>query len=185
MKTGLLFRQIIFAVPIYKYDSQLSCLVSIPMPLNVINVFLIPIFLIVKNPKKRKSINRAILMITYLPFGLFSTIVFAALNLCLLPFAFVKSLLHKILIVFRVQKPQCLVELIQFTFFGLPMMTCGQIVEIKQFVVHLLNWEQKQRSVSSTIHIITAPVFSDFITFLRQQSLTLETINAGLLVKQV
>ena len=56
MKTGLLFRQIIFAVPIYKYDSQLSCLVSIPMPLNVINVLLIPIFLVVKDPKKKKSI---------------------------------------------------------------------------------------------------------------------------------
>ena len=112
MKTGLLFRQIIFAVPIYKSDSQLSCLVSIPMPLNVINVLLIPIFLIVKDPKKRKSINRAVLMITYLPVGLFSTIAFAALNVLLLPFAFLKSLLHKILIVFRVQKPQSLVELI-------------------------------------------------------------------------
>jgi hypothetical protein len=76
-------------------------LISIPLPLNVLNVLLVPVFLAVKDPQKRKRINRAVLMLTFAPIALISTFIFATLNAVLLPFAFAKALLHKVLIVVR------------------------------------------------------------------------------------
>jgi len=141
MKRGLLFKQIIQAVPCYKYENQYSCLISIPMPLNVVTIFILPVMVLVKDPSARKRINRVILMITYTPIALLSIAVFFTVNVILLPMAFVKALLHKLLIVFRSKKKEHLAELINFTFIGLPVMLSGQAVELKEFVVHLYNWD--------------------------------------------
>lgn len=167
MKRGLLFKQIIQAVPCYKYENQYSCLISIPLPLNVLTVFLVPVMVLVKDSVMRKRINKIILMITYTPVALLSILAFTVLNIVLLPLAYAKAMLHKLLIVFRLKKKQHIAELIYFAFIGLPVMISGQAVELKNFVVHLYNWDQKESSVTSTITIIPPQVFSDFLSLLR------------------
>jgi hypothetical protein len=43
----------------------------------------------------------------------------------LLPLAYAKAILHKILIVFRLKKKQHIIELINFSVVGLPLMISG------------------------------------------------------------
>lgn len=43
---GLIFKKIIEAIPKYKYDSTYGCLISLPPPLNVLNIFVMPFFLL-------------------------------------------------------------------------------------------------------------------------------------------
>jgi hypothetical protein len=135
--------------------------------LNVLTVFLVPVMVLVKDSVMRKRINKIILMITYTPVALLSILAFTVLNIVLLPLAYAKAMLHKLLIVFRLKKKQHIAELIYFAFIGLPVMISGQAVELKNFVVHLYNWDQKESSVTSTITIIPPQVFSDFLSLLR------------------
>ena len=95
------------------------------MPLNLLTAFLVPVMWWVKDHSVRKKINKAVLMITYTPVALLSIVAFAAVNIILLPLAFAKALLHKLLIVIRQKKKQLAAELVYFSLIGLPVMISG------------------------------------------------------------
>ena len=138
------------------------------MPLNLLTAFLVPVLYWVKDHSVRKKINKVVLMITYTPIALLSIVAFAAVNFILLPMAYAKAYLHKMLIVIRQKKKQHIAELMFFSFIGLPVMIGGQAVELKDFIVHLYHWNQKESFVASKITIIPPQVFIDFLSQLRQ-----------------
>jgi len=76
------------------------------MPFNMVNIFLLPIFMLVKTHETLKRMNRAVLKVTFTPVALFSVTAFVVVNIILLPIAFSKALLHKMLIFARTRKPR-------------------------------------------------------------------------------
>lgn len=69
-------------------------------PFNVLMFLMTPIFLLVKNPRKLRKINHALTLITYMPIAFIFTIIFAVINIVLLPFAYVFAIAHKIKLCF-------------------------------------------------------------------------------------
>ena len=46
LKRGLLYKSIVYAIPNYKYDSTYGCLIALPPPFNVLNLIILPWFLV-------------------------------------------------------------------------------------------------------------------------------------------
>lgn len=153
-KRGLLFKQIIQAVPSYKYEKQYSSIISMPVPFNVLAIFIVPVMYLVKDNDIRKKLNMFFLKVIYTPVAVLSILAFVSINILLLPIAYIKALTHKMLIVFRQKKKQDFIEFIYFIFFGFPIMIVGNVVELKTFVVHLYSPNQTETTITSTTTII-------------------------------
>lgn len=73
------------------------------------------------------------MMTTYFPITLITTIAFILINLILLPLAYLKSLLHKVLIVFKLKQKEKLIDLGRFFAYGFFVLAVGQIYEAVYF----------------------------------------------------
>ena len=100
-KIGLLHKQIIFTMPVDKFDKSYRCLISAPPPLNCLVLPFVPFFLMSKNVFLRRWVNRQVLRVLHLPVAFVAVITFFVGNLICLPLAFFKALIHKLLILKR------------------------------------------------------------------------------------
>ena len=73
------------------------------------------------------------MMVTYFPIALITTIFFVLVNSLLLPVAYLKSLLHKLLIAFKLKEKEALIDLLKFLVYGYFILAVGQIYEAKYF----------------------------------------------------
>jgi len=87
--------------PVTQADKEYSALVSIPVPLNVTLIVFAPILLTSKDPER---VNKWILYFAYFPTLLFTTSLFLAYNIVLLPLAYVKLFFHKLVMIFVYSK---------------------------------------------------------------------------------
>lgn len=88
-------------MPVYKYNKSYSCIISAPPPLNGLLLLILPYFLLSKNETQIIKVNMLCMKILYIPVALICLIIFATLNLLILPLAFIKSLVHKLFIYYR------------------------------------------------------------------------------------
>jgi hypothetical protein len=65
-------------------------------PFNVLMFLMTPLFVLVKNPRRLKKINHALTLITYMPIAFILVIIFAVVNIALMPIAYVFAIAHKI-----------------------------------------------------------------------------------------
>lgn len=73
-------------------------------PFNIIAIPLIPYLLYIKDDQMLIHINAIILRVMYTPVAILSVIVFFVLSCCLVPFAYLKALFHKIILCKRFKK---------------------------------------------------------------------------------
>jgi hypothetical protein len=73
------------------------------------------------------------MMATYLPIAIFTTLIFILINALLLPLAYLKALLHKVLIAFKIKSKETLVDLYRFFAYGFFIIAVGQVYEAKYF----------------------------------------------------
>ena len=94
---GLYYDGIISRIPIYEDDSRYGGLIIGSPPFNIFAIFLIPIFCCYRKDKKRlQAINEKFTKMIYAPIALFVVLIFAALTLMMVPFAYLAALYHKI-----------------------------------------------------------------------------------------
>jgi hypothetical protein len=67
--------------------------------------------------------------------------IFAVINLLLGPIAFLKALLHKFLILKRVQSRKAFTDLTYFWLFGPYLLAMGQAFDLVHFTIHMYTWQ--------------------------------------------
>ena len=90
--------------------------------------------------------NKVIYVVTYTPLLIVISAFFLAFNLIMMPFAFFKTLLHKILIVSRGELPfyKCLVYFVA----GLPLLVLAQFTDLWAFIKSSLTTRKRYQSDS-------------------------------------
>ena len=112
-------------MPVYKFDKSFSCLISAPAPLNCLVIPFIPYFCVSTNVMLRRWVNRQILKLLHFPVAIVAVLTFLVGNLICLPLAYLKALLHKMLILKRIQTKKSLVSFFTFSWLGLPILFVG------------------------------------------------------------
>ena len=103
VRTGLYWGTIIREMPKYKYNKHYGTLTMVPFITSWLNLFTMPAFLCVKERGTLASLNNVVFCINYLPVSIVVLAVFMAVNLILLPFAYFKTVAHKIALVNRLK----------------------------------------------------------------------------------
>lgn len=122
-------------------DKEYSALISLPPPFNVVLFFLAPFLLTSKNPE---IWNKVILWFAYLPILILSTTVFFTYNILLLPLAYLKLFMHKLVMIFvysksyRVSKADKFILTVMFIPLGPIRLITNVIVDTIAFVRHCL-----------------------------------------------
>lgn len=89
---GLYYDGVIARIPVYEDDLKYGGLIIGTPPFNVLAIFLVPYYLCVKDEEKLIAVNHAFTKIVFLPIALIMSVVFAALSLALVPFAYLQAI---------------------------------------------------------------------------------------------
>ena len=95
VKTGLYWSAIIQEMPKYAYDKQYGTLSMFPFILSWLSALTIPVYLVVKDRQTLEDMNRTLWIVVFMPLSLICLALFVAVNLALLPFAYLKTVAHK------------------------------------------------------------------------------------------
>ena len=85
---GIYYDGIIAKIPVYEHDATYGGLIVGIPPFNVLALLMVPVYALVKDEARLRSINHTFEQVLYVPLGLFLTIVFVALSTALVPFAY-------------------------------------------------------------------------------------------------
>ena len=107
----------------------------------------------------------------YGPFSLLFLAVFMAVNLILLPFAYLKTALHKFLLAIRFNSSSYLKNLGIYIVMGIPFLLCAQFSDVYRFMVHTYDTKPRQQTEQNYLKTIRLADFDKFLT------LVIELIN--------
>ena len=83
-------------MPKHAYSRQYGILSMTPFFFSWMNFFFLPILLLLKTDEQREALNNIAFVIIYSPVFFVLLLVFIAVNALLIPFAYVKTVVHKI-----------------------------------------------------------------------------------------
>ena len=92
---GIYYDGIIARIPIYEYNPRYGGLIVGTPPFNVLAILMIPVYLLVKDQETLTNINDKFTRVLYLPLAIFFTAIFTALNLLIVPIAYLAALMKK------------------------------------------------------------------------------------------
>lgn len=139
---GLYYDGIIQRIPVYEDDSRYGGLIIGSPPFNVAAVILVPFYCCNKDERRLQSCNDTFSKLVYAPIALVFSILFALMNLVLLPFAYLAAIYHKVALLCALSKKkaksgkkskskdkkakrttdQVLIDLFVFIVFGVPIL---------------------------------------------------------------
>jgi len=93
---GIYYDGIIARIPMYEDDMRYGGLIVAAPPLNLLAVVMVPFYLFIKDDKKLRQVNEAYTKFAFLPLALILTLIFMALNLVSLPFAYIFAIMKKV-----------------------------------------------------------------------------------------
>ena len=100
---GIYYDGIIARIPVYEDDRKYGSLIVSSPPFNVLAIILVPIFLCLRDENKIRKINNFFAKLSFVPLALVLTIVFMAMNLIMLPFAYLMAIFWKCKILIKKQ----------------------------------------------------------------------------------
>lgn len=101
VRTGLYWGTIIKEMPKFAYHKQYGTLSMIPFTFSWLSLIMVPIVFLVKDPQSLETLNEYCLNVAYFPVALCTLAFFMVVNLILLPFAYLKTVVHKFAILRR------------------------------------------------------------------------------------
>ena len=144
VKLGLYYDGVVDAISSLKYDKKYGALITAVPPFNIIMFFMTPIFVLTKNPRRLKSLNNAATLATFIPISGLLIIIFAVLNIALIPFAFVFALVHKLKLSLSLRihrsRKDIVLDFVTFMFLGIFLLSLTQLTDIYYFIKHLFLW---------------------------------------------
>lgn len=113
-----------------------------PFPASWLSMLSVPCLLMIKDRKKMAMINQVFFIMVYAPISLVTLSLFMAVNLALLPFAYLKTLVHKI-VLWRVYKGKSqAMNFFVFLLLGIPMLLLSQFTDAFYFILHSYSTKQ-------------------------------------------
>lgn len=93
---GIYYDGIIARIPIYEDDPRYGGLIVGTPPFNVFAILMIPFYVLVKDEQKLIRVNDIFTKAMFAPIAIMITALFMAINLVLLPFAYVAAIIKKV-----------------------------------------------------------------------------------------
>ena len=76
----------------YKYDARYGFLVVTIFPLNILVLHFTPLLFLIKDEEMLQKMNHALVFIGYIHIATILTIIYFALNLTMIPFAYLATI---------------------------------------------------------------------------------------------
>ena len=166
LKRALYYKNIINAIPQFKYDKSYACLIMCVPPFNILMLVILPYLGLSQNEARKKLVNKFVLAITFSPIAVCVTCIYTAFNFCLLPFAFIKTLIVKGMIMFKNRKLQNVKEFFIFLTLGIPFLFMAQFSDLYWFCAQVYTWNLKRNHDYVKIRCIQRPIFFAFLEYL-------------------
>ena len=100
---GLYYDGLISRIPIYEDDIQYGGLIVGIPPFNMLAVLMIPFYLCVKDENRLKYVNDVFTKVIFAPVAVLLTVIFLALSLICLPFAYLSAIVKKVKLIMNVK----------------------------------------------------------------------------------
>lgn len=146
VRTGLFWGSVIQEIPKLQYNSHYAILNIMPFFFYWISFLLLPCFLLIKDKQKLKQINKVCIYIVYFPFSLVLLAVFMAVNAALIPFAYIKTVTHKFILLKTYRSAVHLKNLAIYIFMGVPFLLVAQFTDAVRFIRHSYSNKQRQQT---------------------------------------
>ena len=149
-KLGIYYDGIISRIPIYEDDKRYGGLIVGTPPFNILSLLMIPFYMLVTDEKRLISVNDKFTKVMFAPIAVILTCIFMAMNLLLLPFAYLAAIYKKFQLLVNKPKNQprfltsesltptantaSLTDLVSFILLGLPLLLMAQLRDAVQFL---------------------------------------------------
>ena len=124
----------------YRFSKGYGSLICGQPPFNVMVIPFLPLFLFMDGNPKTKKCNDILLHVLYFPIAAACCAIFFALNLVLLPFGYIWSIIFKFnIMISDLQKSyfECILEIIFFMIVGGPFLFISMFRDFYFFVLQL------------------------------------------------
>ena len=115
----------------------------VPFVFSFLGLFSMPFLLTVHNEDTLASINNFVFHIAYSVVAMITLPIFLAVNLALLPFAYLKTVAHKFTLWRHYKGDSSCLNFFSYILFGLPLLACSQFTDAYFFILH--SFSDKQR----------------------------------------
>ena len=132
MRKGIYNFNIIKSASVYKLDKYYGGIILLNTPLSVFSFLLLPYYALVKDKKRLETFNSRVYCSVYAIFVVFLAAIFLALNLIMMPFAFIKTCVHKINLARMGIIPWC--QPLVYFISGLPLLLISQVTDLWAFL---------------------------------------------------
>ena len=155
VRKGLYNGNIIRAVPAYKTNKYYGGLLVLIPPFSILSFLLLPFYMCIKDKGKLQFLTNSIFMALYSFVALFLSIYYIIANLVMMPFAYLKTIAHKINLL-RMKKIKG-VECLSYVLLGLPLLFVSQFTDYVTFL--RVSFATRKRYQSDEVHVITTGQF--------------------------
>ena len=145
VRTGLFWGSVINEMPKLQYSSAYGALNIFPFFFAWLSFLAMPFLVCIKNRDTLKTINNALCYIVYFPLSVLVLAVFMAVNALLIPFAYLKTVYHKMLLLKRYRSQSHCKNLLTFTLLGVPFLIIAQFTDAVRFMRHSYSSDQRQQ----------------------------------------
>ena len=144
VRTGLYWGFVIKEMPKIAYDAHYGTLCMFPFIFTWISLLSVPFLYYIKDRRALKLINNICFNIVYFPFALVLLVIFITVNAVLIPFAYLKTLIHKSSLLSRYKSCNHGLKLLIYIFLGIPFLVLAQFTDAVRFLRHTYSNKQKQ-----------------------------------------
>ena len=165
VRRGIYNYNVIGAAPSFKPDKKYGGLIILNLPfLSIISFLLIPFYVCIKDNVKLEKINNLVYLFFYSLLSLPLSALFLALNLIMMPLAYVKICAHKVSLVRHKAIPiwTCVLYILLGPFFSL-------ISQLTDLVAHLrVSFSRDKKTTNDEMHCISKSDFNLFYKIIKE-----------------
>lgn len=155
VRKGLYNGNIVRAIPAYKTNKYYGGLLILIPPFSILSFLLLPVYFCLKDKAKLKFLTNTVFMTLYCVVSFFLSIYYVIANLLMMPFAFLKTVMHKVNL-YRMKKIAGF-ECWKYAVVGLPLLLISQLTDLVTFLK--VSFSNRKRYQSDEIHVMTRPQF--------------------------
>jgi len=164
LRVGLYWATVIKEMPKYRYHKTYGVLVMFPFVFSWIGFLCAPILFFSSNRRKLLRINYFANKFVFGVYSLLLLAVFMTVNLALLPPAYFKTLVHKVILYQKYKGSDQLQNVAIFGLMGIPFLVCSQVTDVFYFLRHTLKSSQQKQQSRNFELTITLADFQRFVT---------------------
>lgn len=166
LRAGLFWSSVIQEMPKYMDDERYGALQIFPFVFSWLGLLAMPFLVLVKDEDLLKKINSICCYIVYATLSICFLTVFCAVNLALIPVAYLKTVIHKVFLFMRFRSTRYGKNLGIYIVLGIPFLLCAQITDVYRFLAHSYDSKQRQQTDETFLKTIRLDDFDQFLVFI-------------------